>query len=223
MTKNTYPTLNAKNWWKLRGRFTNTIPKTVTANYLSTVLSIQESSARTNVIPSLVQIGLIDKEGNTTELAVKWRDDKQYSQVCQEIRAKIYPQELRDAVPDPISNREEAASWFANDTRAGKSAVSKMSQVYALLTAGDLSTDKKLKASVTKKVTKNRRQTKNPNTDKRNATNNNETHTADKQTNKYKLDSNININIQIHISADASGEQIDHIFSSMAKNIFIDD
>lgn len=41
---NSYPMLSANNWWNIRKKFKQTIPGTVTASYLSSVLNIHISS-----------------------------------------------------------------------------------------------------------------------------------------------------------------------------------
>ena len=93
---NSYPMLSANNWWNIRKKFKQTIPGTVTASYLSSVLNMQERSATNNIMPYLRQLGIIDAEGKTGERAKLWRDDIDYPKVCDEIRKEIYPQELLD-------------------------------------------------------------------------------------------------------------------------------
>ena len=41
---NSYPMLSANNWWNIRKKFKQTIPGTVTASYLSSVLNIKRHS-----------------------------------------------------------------------------------------------------------------------------------------------------------------------------------
>lgn len=60
---NSYPMLSANNWWNIRKKFKQTIPGTVTASYLSSVLNMQERSATNNIMPYLRQLGIIDAEG----------------------------------------------------------------------------------------------------------------------------------------------------------------
>lgn len=60
---NSYPMLSANNWWNIRKKFKQTIPGTVTASYLSSVLNMQERSATNNIMPYLRQLGIIDERG----------------------------------------------------------------------------------------------------------------------------------------------------------------
>ncbi len=107
-------------WWTLRDRFKQSIPGVVTDNYLATALNTKPESARANVLPYLKVLGLVDSEGKTQELAKAWRDDHQYSEVCKEMRKRIYPEELTAAVPVPSEDRNAVERWFANHTGAGK-------------------------------------------------------------------------------------------------------
>ena len=100
---------------------------------------MKEVSARANVLPYLVQLGIVDDEGRTVDRARQWRDDTQYPDVCREMREDVYPRELLDAVPNPSENREAAARWFANSTGKGRAAVDKMVSVYSLLMDGNVS------------------------------------------------------------------------------------
>ena len=129
--------LSKATWWKLRKKFKQSIPGTVTASYLATSLAIQEDSARANVLPYLAQLGIIDGEGKTLKRARQWRDDAQYPDVCKEMLKEIYPQELLDAVPNPSEDREGASRWFAINTGNGEAAVYKMVIVYMLLIDAD--------------------------------------------------------------------------------------
>ena len=130
---NSYPMLSANNWWNIRKKFKQTIPGTVTASYLSSVLNMQERSATNNIMPYLRQLGIIDAEGKTGERAKLWRDDIDYPKVCDEIRKEIYPQELLDIPCVTEEDRESIKRWFARKTGTGESTVGKISAFYFLL------------------------------------------------------------------------------------------
>jgi len=78
--------LPVAHWWTLREKFKQSMPGIVTDNYLATALNTQPRSARVNVLPYLRDIGLIDSDGKTQDLAKAWRDDNQYAEVCKKIR-----------------------------------------------------------------------------------------------------------------------------------------
>ena len=134
-----FPMLPVKHWWSLRSKFKQSIPGTVTENYLAATLNIAVSSARTNVLLYLKSFGLINNDGKTQDLATKWRDDKQYSAVCERIRKNLYPEELISAVPRPNEDQEAVKRWFANHTRAGIAAVNRMAAIYIVISEADLS------------------------------------------------------------------------------------
>ena len=216
----TYPSITATAWWALRKKFRQSIPSQVTATYLSTVLKMKEVSARTNVLPGLKAIRLIDEDGKTTPRANRWRDDGTYKEVCKEIREQIYPQELRDAVPGPSVNVASAVSWFMTTTECGQSAAGKMAALYSLLTRadpseGDTAATRKprkvqrsssggkapVKAAAKKKEPANQQQASGPNVG------------------KIELPE-LRLNLEIRIDASVTPEQIDQIFASMAKYLY---
>ncbi len=97
-----YPQMSANNWWALRNKFIQSVPANVTASYLSTVLPMTQQSATNNLLRPLKRIGLVDQENKPTERAYKWRDDDSYREACEEIRRKVYPQELLDAFSEGV-------------------------------------------------------------------------------------------------------------------------
>lgn len=216
-----YPRLASSTWWALRNKFKQTIPGTVTPNYVATILGMAEDSAKMNVIPALKQLGIISQDGKPTDRAVKWRDDEQYPKVCDEIKKEIYPQELLDAIPDPSENREATARWFANHTKLGQDAVRKMVVFYSLLANGDPNNNevpssnsakpKQPKLTNAKKARKPEPPEPSPEPIDRK---------PESKPQVTEMTPSLNINVQIHISADATAEQIDQIFQSMSKHLY---
>jgi hypothetical protein len=98
-----FPSMPTGQWWALRRKFRNAIPREITSTYLASALDMNERSATANILPSLKQTGLVDQDGKPTERAIKWRDDAQYSKVCEAIRKEVYPQELLDLAQIPTS------------------------------------------------------------------------------------------------------------------------
>lgn len=239
-----YPKMPERQWWALRDRFKQSIPGTVTATYLATVLGMEEISAGKNVLPALKRIGLVDQEGKPQERARRWRDDDEYPKVCEEIRKEVYPAELLEAVPDPNSNRAAAERWFRR-TGAGASLVGKRVAFYQLLSAADPSKgQEKTRASSTGNTSGKRPRVIPPKSSRlaptaaQGATPSPATQEATKipepthgatESSKTQDDvrrpeapqgPQLHIDIQIHISPDASPDQIDQIFASMAKHLY---
>jgi Family of unknown function (DUF5343) len=220
--KKSFPQFPVKNWWALRKKFKQSIPGTVTPNYLASVLGMRENSARDNVYLYLKLMKIVDQDGKPMPRATKWRDDHNYPKVCETIVKELYPQELIDAVPDPKKDKDAATRWFANHTGAGEISISKMVACYTVLCSGDASQapeqgDKKSKSkkqSITKKKTP--------------STSNKTSHPKEKvehsapkiNGNERRTSPEIYINLQVHISSDSSNDQIEQIFASMAKHIY---
>ena len=211
----TFPMLPVAHWWTLRERFKQSIPGVVTDNYLATALNTETKSARTNVLPYLKDIGLIDDEGKTQDLAKAWRDDKQYAEVCKKIRDNIYPNELISAVPNPSEDRKAIERWFANHTGAGSAAVQRMAAIYTVISEGDLSKKPQKK---TQEANVNKKKVAGTKTDKKSTPPNLPPPAQPSTPNTSpQIPPGININLEIHISSDATPVQIDRISESMAK------
>jgi len=131
--KQSFPSIPVTQWWKLRDKFKQSMPTTVTPGYIAAALGMKETSAKANIMPALISFGIVDESGKPEDRAARWRDDKEYVSVCEEIRDKIYPKELLEALPPPTPNRDSVERWFANRTHSGKVAVRKMTISYLLL------------------------------------------------------------------------------------------
>ncbi|HKP54981.1 MAG TPA: DUF5343 domain-containing protein [Chloroflexia bacterium] len=220
-------------WWTLRKKFAQSIPTAVTRGYLSTVLGITPVSAK-NLIPALRGIGLIDDVGKPTELANRWRNDTEYPKVCEEIRTQRYPQELLDLFPEPGVDYGQVKGWFQSEYRLGDNAASKLARFYLLLLDSD--PNKQSAASGSKQVKVGTTPTKQATAKTRPTTKvptpqatppklippqaNGDTDEVEELARKSsKSGLSLHIDLQIHISPDASPEQIDKLFESMAKNL----
>jgi hypothetical protein len=227
--KKSFPMIPVGSWWELRKKFKQSIPGVVTDSYLATVLNMQIGSARGNVLPYLKQLGIIDEEGRTGERAKLWRDDGHYPEVCKAMLSEVYPTELLHAVADPNTNREQAERWFANRTGTGQVAARRMASVYAVLAEADASKQPdKEKKDRTRKATEERpsrepRAIGGPVTSIPSASpaaEPRERENSSGSQGQRQQPPGININLQVHISADATPDQIDQIFASMAKHIY---
>ncbi len=210
----------ASNWWALRRKFRTTLPKEVTVTYLASALGMGQASAQHNVLPTLRVTGLIDKDGKPTDRAVKWRDDKQYPLVCKAIREEVYPQELLDLAPDVSAVRSAVQTWFANHSGVGENAANKLASFYFLLTEADPTKESDSASSTTARSKSAVVTLRKPETDgKRSPKPKQGSFTGDDDQIEMKKHPSIHVNIQIHISHEASPDQIDQIFASMAKHL----
>lgn len=211
--KKSFPMIAARAWWNLRDKFKRTIPTLVSASYVASALNMSETSANVNVIPALKGTGLIDDDGKPTDLSIKWRDDGQYKDACKKIISKVYPQELIDL---GLENRDEVQRWFANYCRVGVNAAGKMASLYILLNEGDptkaaVSTTKKTSSKSSKTPAPKPKEIRQPPPTKGDS--------GSKKDEIERKKHQIHFNIQVHISPESTPEQIDAIFSSMAKHL----
>lgn len=218
-TKEKFPMMPEKVWWTLRKKFKQTLPANVSLSYLSTVLSIGQETAA-NIISPLKRIGLINEDGVLQDRANEWRNDEKYTEVCSKMRTELYPQELIDLYPKPTDNdKDSIGSWFAIRSRVGTAAAKKMSSFYILLSEANPSAESevKVKPRVDKAETKPKSETKVTEIKMQAPV---ETKKIGGEEAELGIPS-ININIEVHISSDASTDQIDKIFESMAKHLNI--
>ena len=219
--RRTYPNLPETNWWTLRRRFQQTMPREVDASYLATVLHISEAAAG-NLVPPLRTIGLIDDEGHPTDLALAWRDDEQYRHATTQMLESVYPQGLRDAAPPPHPDRGAVVGWFSRTTGAGQAATERMARLYLLLAAGD-----PLAGTQTpgERPTRPAQSAAQPRTRQRQASTPTPATTTvstppGQPSARAAAQPSVHIDIQVHIDPAATAEQIDQIFASMARHLY---
>ncbi len=215
--KKTYPRLPAKNWWTLRERFKQTMPSRVDADYLQSILGLTSTASAGNLMGPLRSMGLIDDKGAPTDRALDWRHDETYKAVCEAILTEVYPDSLRSAFPNPSDSSTGVASWFARNTGSGQGAATGMAALFILLSAGDPSSTangSKPSSPREPRVSTSRKAT--PKVEPAVTT----TKTTPPATTRDRDVPSLNINVQVHISPDASADQIDQIFKSMAEHLY---
>ncbi len=188
---------------------------------------MKEDSARANVVSALALTGIIDESGKPTDCASRWRDDSDYKTVCEEIRKEVYPQELLDLAPDVSANKATIERWLAQKYKLGEAASSKQAAFYLLLLEADATKEKENEAKPAKSVPnsvrangKTERSRKGEITSTATESESAVVTTEHSISNVGKRTSHpsLHIDIQIHISPEASADQIDKIFESMAKH-----
>lgn len=216
--KQTYPMISEKNWWDLRNQFKKTIPANVNTSYIKSLLGFNsDDSARNNIIIPLKQIGLIDEDGKPTALATDWRSDEKYSSACKMMLDRLYPGELTDLFPDDEIDIAKVKSWFMDTGSIGQSAAGKVANTFMLIRSAKIRQLPEKVSVSAKKVTKRAKEEVSkeilqptPVVAAALLGNNEPTHAVP----------SMHIDIQVHISPDASADQIDKIFESMAKHLY---
>lgn len=218
--KQAYPMISEKNWWDLRNQFKKTIPTIVNASYVKSLLDFKsDDSARNNIILPLRQIGLIDDDGKPTPLATDWRSDEKYPAACKTILKAIYPQQLLELFPDESVDQSRVRAWFMDTASLGQSGAGKVTNTFILIK--DAKVKQYVTASNKKEVVKKpAKKTPSVHTASTGFANVPGTQ-AMKQDTQFALPSpTMHIDVQVHISPDASPDQIDKIFESMAKHLY---
>ena len=180
------------------------------------VLGLTSAASAGNLIGPLRILGLIDDEGQPTDRAFAWREDESYKQICEDMLTDVYTDALRSAFPDPSPvDSSSVANWFRRNTGVGQSAALGMAALYTLISVGDPEAGRiNASAAASKKDVAKKAATKpQPKT----AARPRRGETTDPPS---RIEPVLNINVQIHISSDASPDQIDQIFKSMAEHLY---
>ncbi len=217
--KRTLPRITTKNWWGIRKKLKSTMPKVISKSFVAAAMGVGDASAQGNVIAPMIQFGLLDENGAPTQLANEWRNDDTYASSCKKMRENTYPQELCDLAPDMETDKGMVQTWISSHLMVGAESARQSASVYMLLLEADpakqteaVNTTAGSKKSATpskKKAAKAAPKKESPKDDE----------VRSKKRVKTSFDQSMNINIQIHISSDTSADQIDKIFSSMAKHL----
>lgn len=213
--KKSIPGFPAKTYALIREKFRKSLPRNVDSAYVSSTLGVTEKTSSV-YIPWLRALGLIDDEGKPTQLANKWRMDEHYKDACKEIINNHLPKSLTGAHPPENPDVNAVSSWFSLSTGVGAEAAKRMANFYLLLSEGD---PKKLEPGKAKTLSsKTHPPRRKPFPVKK----------AERQTlgganlenknSEGSFSSQVNIKFDINISPEASPEQIDAIFASMAKH-----
>lgn len=223
MAADPYPKMPANAWTILRAKAAAAPTTKFTAEVVAILMGMASTdSARTNTVRPLRQLGLIGEDGALTERGNKWRVDSTFGEACQEILDEIYPSELGVLTDDDGSpDTSQVKSWF-RQKGFGDSNARQMARTYVMVAAKQLP---ELPFPDSGKAAKEASSAKSP------AAKLPEPKEIEKQDEVVVPEppsppaaSNggptVHLDIQIHIPADATPEQIDLIFSSMARHLY---
>ncbi len=220
----TYPTISANVWNELRLRFQKSVPAKVTSSYLQSALGFNTEKAAKNLLPQLRAVGLIDADGVPTDLAKTYRLDDAYAESTKSIVTSIYPSELRDLFPGPAEDATEVANWFMRSTGGGQATAGMQARFYLSLVSGDLPTAERTAKASSGDSTPPRPRRPRVSTPKPPTSAGTETEQSQaeppREGGQKAARPNLHIDVQVHIAADASAEQIEAVFASMAKHLY---
>lgn len=201
-------------WWGLRALLRTKPNATVDDKYLAVNLGVQLAAAR-QYVSELKRAGLLGDDGKATELAMRWRNDETYRAAADEVLEASYPDGLRDVAPPGNAERGKVISWFMHNG-LGEGTARNKAGTY-LMIANDNVQDAPEGKSKTKPSNGAKPQAVTASSPKisKTAPPTKKSPAPDGQSGFDGFP--LNVNVQIHISADASTDQIEAIFSSMRR------
>ena len=216
--KPSYPQIPSTVWWGVRSLLQRSPNATINERTLGIDLDVQETAAR-QYLSELKRAGILDEDSRPTPLAQKWRHDDTYADAVQEILALVYPAELMQVAPPEAGNRQKVISWF---TRAGLGVGTAGNKAATYMLLGSESPNEpptRGAANSQKGVARTPQGSKRTTISTAQPSSSRGNPAPEKQAVQTGLIP-LNVNVQIHISAEASSEQIESIFSAMRRYLY---
>lgn len=219
------PKIGARAWAVLRSKAASAPSTKFTSGLVAAALELGSAeSAQANIVRPMRALGIFDEDGSLTPLGNKWRNDSTYAEACQEIIDKVYPSDLAALTEDDGNPSTSQVKTWLSHNGFGDSNARQMAATYVMIaskelpqatasTEGRKTTPPAKKAVPAKKAAApQNRATADPELPKDPA--------VQQPPRPPGNNPGIHLDIQIHVPADASAEQIDAIFRSMAKHIY---
>jgi hypothetical protein len=220
-TPTAFPKVPAKAWRVLRDRAAAAPSTKFTPIVVASLLGMATpKSAGDNILYPLRRMGLFEDDGSLTERGNKWRLDTSYGEACQEILDTAYPDGLAALTDDGGKpNREAIESWFQHQGFGGSNA-QQMARTYTMIASKELPSAPKQgsKPAAPKKPAKPSASA--PASSSSGSSSESEKKKAPAEDKSRPGAPNVHLDIQIHIPSDASAEQIEQIFASMARHLY---
>lgn len=218
-----YPYLSANQWQAIRAKLRQSLPKgAVELDWVISALGSTEKTAK-NVLPQLRTLALIDEAGKLNDdLVHDLRDDSTYATAVTKVVETVYPTSLRDSHGDADEDLAQVAGWFMRNAKTGEATARLQAKFYLHLISGK--TTPEAAASSPKTADKRpsggtRATTGRAPTAKTKVPLVPATASSDAGAQGFSGPA-LHIDLQIHISSDASDEQIELVFSSIAKHLY---
>lgn len=211
-----YPQIPRPVWWGVRSVLQRSPGTTIDERLLGTQLNVQDVAAR-QYVAELKRVGILNDEGRATELAQQWRLDESYSEAVNSLLSNIYPQSLLQVAPPEDGDRAKAASWFQRGG-LGEGTAKNKAATYLLIGSPNPDDVASRPSSTKPKADKAASATKAVGRTKQASPVEQAPRVQHPRSDAMPL----NINVQIHISADATGDQIESIFSAMRRYLYAD-
>lgn len=174
-------------------------------------MKVQPTAAR-QYLKELQKLGILSPEGQPTPLADRWRQNGNDPDVIEAILQEAYPDSLRHLAPPDDLDREKVIRWFLGE-KLGTGSAKNKAATYLMVAQGVPEDGKAATRTASPaKASEARTKTLRSDTKPKAPTK----HDSEKERKTVKSPQ-LAVNVQIHISADASTEQIDAIFSAMRR------
>lgn len=216
--KISYPQIPSTVWWGVRNLLQRSPSATFNERTLGVELQVQATAAK-QYLAELKRVGILNDEGKATPLAGKWRHDETYSDAVREILSNAYPDDLVQIAPPGSADRQKVISWFTREG-LGTGTAGNKAATYLLLGSATPNESPSRGAGGSQKAQPREAQA---------AKKANSAPPARTVTPKARQPGDglthvgpmpLNVNVQIHISADASADQIESIFSAMRRYLY---
>ncbi len=178
---------------------------------------------------ALRAVGLIDADGRPTDLAHAWRSDEEYAEAAHQMLEAIYPPQLRDALPPPSPDKDAVERWFMRNTGVGGGAARKMGTLYRLICEADPTAQDRAPATEERPARRAARAGGEDGQGRASGRRAQARPRVQAQTRRESAEPSptpelpapgLHIDVQVHIPTDASADQIDRIFESMARHLY---
>jgi hypothetical protein len=223
MAADGYPKISLKAWRTLRAKAASAPTSKFTPDVVATLMDLSSpESALGNTVRPMRRLGLIDEDGALTDRGRKWSVDTSFGDACQEILDEIYPDDL-EAMTDEDGHPDTAQvkTWFRLQG-FGDSNARLMAGTYVFVAskeipeppAADSGRANRSESSPAKSAAAKSTTTREAAQPLATAAN------EPPSPGRPDKGPTVHLDIQIHIPADATPEQIDQIFSSMARHLY---
>jgi hypothetical protein len=212
-----YPKVPAKAWRTLRDRATTAPSTKFTPIVVASMLGMANpKSAADNILYPLRRLGLLNEDGALTDRGNKWRLNPSYAEACDEILSEVYPDELASLTDDSGSpDRAQVQAWFAH-RGFGDSNASQMAGTYTMIAKKEIPEA----AQGVKKPAAPKKPAKPKPAQTGSSTASSGERKPPPEERGRSAGPTVHLDIQVHIPSDATTEQIDQIFASMAKHLY---
>jgi hypothetical protein len=209
MASQSFPQIPSTVWTGVWSMLSSAPSRKIDESVLAIELNVQRTAAR-QYLNELGRLGLFGDDGSATALGDRWRMDGNDRDVILEILQTAYPRELIELAPPERLDREKIVRWFKAQ-KLGEGAAKNKAATYVRIASG-VSSDSGEKPAPTKRTPRLRAAAASTEVPSKPQS------TARPAPATWAGAPSLNVNIQIHIGADATADQIDSIFGSMAKH-----